>query len=384
MCLNAVSKSQMPPCAENEKPLLLVIAHSGRMLAVAARKAGYRVLVIDVYADLDTCAAAVAVTRVNSLAVADIQPAVDGFIAQYGVGQLVYGSGFEYHPESLVYLARHLTIIGNQPATFARLLDKPDFFAALRRLAIAHPETRFVAPETHGDWLVKPSLGQGGVGVCHYHAGMQTQGVYWQRYRTGQQHSVLFLAAAGLVNIIGFNRQWAVAVGQLAFMFAGICNASGLADVHQRTVLAWLEQLVAEFGLVGINSMDFIVDDQQLWLLEINPRPSASMQLYDASLFARHCSAVQGELRACPPAPGVSAMQIVYAPKDLTIPAHFVWPDGCQDLPAAGTQCLAGQPLCSIMAHSPYARGVYNALLTTQRQLLRRLLKDAPSPIPLT
>ena len=50
-----------------------------------------------------------------------------------------------------------------------------------------------------------------------------------------------------------------------------------------------------EFGLVGVNGIDFIVRDNRPWPIEVNPRWCASMELveraYGLSVFETHASA---------------------------------------------------------------------------------------------
>ena len=85
--------------------------------------------------------------RIKSLAEQDLAPAVDYFIERYAVTHVIYGSGFEYYPESLRYLNSRLTVLGNHPDVFARQQDKPAFFSTLDKLNIPYPEVVFSAPD---------------------------------------------------------------------------------------------------------------------------------------------------------------------------------------------------------------------------------------------
>ena len=105
---------------------VLIIASSARMLAQAAKKSGVKSLVIDVFADGDTQQYAQSYRQVASLSEQDITPAVEYFIIHYGVTSVVYGSGFEYYPDSLSYLARRLVVFGNSIDVFLRLQDNKE------------------------------------------------------------------------------------------------------------------------------------------------------------------------------------------------------------------------------------------------------------------
>ncbi|MGZ8946947.1 MAG: ATP-grasp domain-containing protein [Methylococcaceae bacterium] len=352
---------------------ILIVASSGRMLAQAAKNAGMKPLVIDLFADLDTQHCAEAFKRVPSLAEKYLTPAVDYFIGHYAVAHIIYGSGFEYYPESLRYLDSRLLVLGNLPDTFVKLHDKPAFFSSLDKLNIPHPDVCFSAPACADNWLVKPMQGQGGLGIKRYHPKDDIDpAVYWQKYQAGTQHSVLFLADGTDIQIIGFNTQWVVPLSEnQEFLFSGIINSCDLLDKQKKRVTDWLKKLVPEFGLKGLNSLDFIQAGETSLVLEINPRPSASMQLYDVDLLTGHIKASQGELTDYCRHTGYTGYQIVYAMQDVVIPDGFEWPEGCMDLPESGMICRTGQPVCSIIAHQKQAHSVMNELLIKQLNLIK-------------
>jgi methenyltetrahydromethanopterin cyclohydrolase len=356
---------------------LLIIASSGRMLAQAAKNTGLKPLVIDVFADLDTQSYALDFQQIADLSIDSLTPAIDYFLQHYPVNQLIYGSGFEQHPESLCYLQTRLTLLGNTSDTFIRVQNKVDFFAVLDNLNIPHPETLFTQPKDEQDWLIKPNTGQGGIGIQRCRSsnlGLNSQ-IYWQKYQHGSQHSVLFLANGQQVQIIGFNTQWTTRLNDSEeFIFAGIINHCPLNQTHQTKIINWLTKLVPAFQLNGLNSLDFIHADGQSNLLEINPRPPASMQLYNADLLRRHIRTAspqqdwQSYLQ--PPAQsGYTGYQIIYAQQDIQIPPDYRWQTGCADLPVAGQICRTGQPICSIIAHQTHAHAVMQTLSIQQQNI---------------
>lgn len=355
---------------------VLIVAGSGRMLAQAAKNAGLKPLVIDLFADLDTQDYAEDYRQVQSLAEQDLAPAVDYFVERYAVNHVIYGSGFECYPESLYYLNSRLIILGNHPDVFARQLDKPAFFSTLDRLNIPYPEVVFSMPDCSGDWLCKPMQGQGGVAIKRHHThGDTNERVYWQKFQTGIPCSALFLADGLQVQIIGFNSQWPVCLSETQeFVFSGVINSCDLSDQNKTVVTGWLKQMVRVFGLKGLNSLDFIHADDCSYVLEINPRPSASMQLYDQDLLIRHIQAYLGRNNvAYCGAYHAAGYQVVYAGQDLIIPDQLVWPPWCMDLPKPGDMCRAGQPLCSIIAHQKNSRSVVEQLRTKQQLIISKL-----------
>ncbi len=355
------------------------------MLVQAANNAGLKPLVIDLFADLDTQTYAVDFKQITALTIECLTPVVDYFIQHYAVTEVIYGSGFEQHPNSLHYLHNRLTLLGNTPETFIKLQDKAHFFSVLNKLNIPYPETVFIAPNTTQDWLIKPKRGQGGVGIQRIRStnlGLYAKdtAVYWQKYQRGSQHSVLFLADGQQLQVIGFNTQWTTRLnGSDEFIFAGIMNYCKLTEAHKTRIIDWLSKLVPAFALKGLNSLDFIHDYGNSYILEINPRLSASLQLYEVDLLLRHIrvGTTLMEQRLTPPPQsgytGYTGYQIIYAEQDIQIPEGYIWENGTMDIPSAGAMCKTGQPICSIIAHHNQAHAVLNELNIKQHTIKKGL-----------
>lgn len=353
---------------------LLIIANSSRMLAQTAYSEGFIPLAIDLYADTDTQHYVETCWQISSLDRANLVPAVEFLLSHSPVTQVIYGSGFETFPESLAYLQQRLTLCGNTPETFANVIDKKSFFEILKKLDIPYPESVFTVPKHGNNWLSKPLQGQGGNGIQFWQEDGKAVNSYWQKHQSGTPHSVLFLADGQNVRVLGFNRQWTVSDGEQAFLFAGVINQTELHEKQKMAISRWLEKLVPVFGLKGLNSLDFMKEGEDLSVLEINPRPSASMQLYPGDLLTWHINACTGRLPvSIAPPIQASAYQIVYAPNDLRIPATMEWPKQCADVPATDAICRKGQPICSIIAHHKTAQTVCEQLQYLQQVIFGQL-----------
>jgi methenyltetrahydromethanopterin cyclohydrolase len=354
------------------------------MLAQAARKAGLSPLVIDLFADCDTQEAAEAVWKIDSLVLTQFAPVVTEVQYHYPVRYVVYGSGFEYHPASLCFLEENFIVLGNSAETFGYLQNKTLFFLLLDRLHIPHPEVRVTAPVNSEGWLVKPVCGQGGIDIQRYaHNDHESDPAlfYWQKYQEGSQHSVLFLTDGRCLQQIGFNTQWTISLHGQEFLFSGISNDCRLSSAQKNCFDLWLRKLINEFDLKGLNSLDFIqTPSGESLILEINPRPPASMQLYDDDLLSKHltaCCALLNPLDKVAHQKGYTGYQVVYAEQDLCIPAHFVWHHDCHDIPQAGASIRAGEPICSIITHQKTPQAVRLALQTDSLHLLKGLYSHA-------
>jgi methenyltetrahydromethanopterin cyclohydrolase len=353
---------------------LLIIATSARMLTQAARNGQFIPLVIDCYADQDTQQLAAVFRQVASLAKEDLQAACAFFKQQYGVNYCIYGSGFEAHADSLVFLAEHFSLIGNSPQTFLALHTKASFFNTLQQQQIPYPDVCFSPPLDSNTWLIKSQLGQGGIGVTFFskqHLATKTE--YYQRYIKGIPMSVLFVANGNQARIIGFNRQWTTPLNKQPFVFSGIIGSVFVSHSRRQAVHEWLQKLTRIYALQGLNSLDFIRADNHDYVLEINPRPPASMQLYQADLLAIHIQACFGHLEKLDTLSMRAAYQIVYAKQTRQLPAAMVWHENCVDIPSPGAIIRTGQPICSMISRGKNLHRLVRNLRLTEHFIFQQI-----------
>ncbi|MGH8630643.1 MAG: ATP-grasp domain-containing protein, partial [Burkholderiales bacterium] len=130
-------------------------------------------------------------------------------------------------------------------------------------------------------------------------------------------------------------------------------------------------------GLTGLNGIDFVLDGDTPYVLEINPRPTATVDLYDADvhggMFCAHLRACRGELPVVNTTAQSRAHAIVYARGTVRIPPSVDWPDWCTDLPQAGSTISAAAPVCSVHASAESSEAA-RALVLARRDAIQSLL----------
>jgi len=220
-------------------------------------------------------------------------------------------------------------------------------------------------------WLKKPLRSGGGHGVAFYQgdkfAGHQFM---LQEYIPGRPCSASFVANGRACVLLGISEQLVGMhqFGSYDFRYCGnILPIRAASDSGAlAAVLEQAEQLAAHvthrYGLVGVNGIDFILQDRQVWPIEINPRYSASMELieqaYDLPVFDLHARAVlEGELpdfdlRAEISDRAFFGKAILYAEKAAVAPDTSRWRSrGIRDIPATGERLLRNGPVCTILAN---------------------------------
>ncbi|MDD2768145.1 MAG: ATP-grasp domain-containing protein [Methylococcus sp.] len=339
----------------------LVIAASAATLSRSLRRGGWIPSAIDGFGDLDTqhCCSACQVVPFGDDGFD--APALRSAIDRSSADIAIYGGGLDSQPDTIEYLAQRHTLIGNTAAT-VRLAKTPrPYFELLAKLRIPFPETRFDPPPASNGWLLKHGHSEGGAGVgTASDLAPPRPDRYFQRRLPGPPMSALFLADGAESSVIGFNTQWTAAASpSRPFRFAGAINRTALNDAQRNSVLGIIRRLVPALGLRGLNSLDFMADSRgKILALEVNPRPSATMGLYDddfpAGLAQLHLDACRGSLpEGRTQTHPVRAFQILYSPHDAAPATTLEWPPWCRDLPGPGFRIGKGAPLCTITAEGP-------------------------------
>jgi predicted ATP-grasp superfamily ATP-dependent carboligase len=354
--------------SRNKARYVLIAALSGRALAVSARRAGHAPLVADLFGDADMRAAASqSMTTPGDLASGLHEPALIASLTSLAEGRrcegLVYGSGFEDRPETLTRLADRWRLLGNGPDVVSRTKDPLAFAALCHDFGVAHPAVSAAPPSDPTGWLRKRIGGAGGAHVRLAKGkaakSEDRERLYFQRQVTGRAVSLLFLADGKDTLPLGFSAQWHNPTREAPFRFGGAVRPAGIGPRLKRRLCADAENLARHLGLRGLNGADFLIEGDTAWLIEINPRPGATLDLFDspsAPLFALHIEACRGSLpKRAPRWRGGAAAATVYATRPIPAMPRLDWPQWCVDRQSAGSRLEAGTPICTVLAKASSA-----------------------------
>jgi predicted ATP-grasp superfamily ATP-dependent carboligase len=382
----------------NSGPPLVIVGASVRGVASSAVRAGFRIFAADLFGDYDLRAIAAAVTT--------IQPYPDGIptaVARFPSGPLIYTGGLENHPSLLARLAADRPLAGSPPDAVARVRDPFRLAETVRNARLFFPDTRRDPKElpVDGTWLVKPVASAGGRGIRPWVGQAVCSPPHlWQKRISGRRLSVGYLLDGNGCRLIAASRQligcrWCRAS---PFAYCGSVDFDPtMLDASLASQVETLGTLLAShFGLAGLVGADLVVDAlERLWVIEINPRPTASMELAEratgCSLTAMHAAAfgiespVETERH---PRTGTWAKAILFARRDVTFsPASLDtvlaqsvpwtrddgWP-AVADIPEPPCTIPSGAPVCTIFAHDSSPRTAIIRLRHREATLERAIL----------
>jgi uncharacterized protein len=339
---------------------VLIVALSGRALAASARRGGYVPLVADMFGDVDALNAADRHVRLAGGLASGIeeQNLIDALQIlskdREPIG-IVYGTGFEDRPQLLQRMAKRWRLLGNGADVVARLKNPKIFSSICSDFGIPSPEISLPEPASRDHWLAKRQGGAGGAHIKPADESADARGaIYYQRRVSGAPISACFLADGERAHIVGFSAQWSSPTPHQPYRYGGAVRPAALAPATADKLIAAVQRIVGATSLVGLNSADFLVEGERFWLLEINPRPGATLDIFETgetSLFAHHVAACSGKLAAASAcAANAKAASIVHAEEDIASFSVSDWPDWAADLPVVGSSIRAGEPVCTVYA----------------------------------
>jgi predicted ATP-grasp superfamily ATP-dependent carboligase len=370
---------------------VLILGASTRAAAFSALRCGLRPVCADYFADRDL-AAICRVERVNAgggrafSRVADSLPPLPWF----------YTGGIENLPRVVGRISRRHGLWGAGPETLRAVRDPVRVFEVLQRSGIPAPRVRRdahrLAPD--GTWLAKPLASGGGRGIVPYRgqSGRPSKPCYFQERIDGPSFSALFIGDRTRARLVGVTRQWIGGPGG-PFAYRGSVGPLAIARplVGRLTLLG--DQLTASFGLCGWFGVDFVVRDGIPWLVEINPRYTASIEIHELalgrSLLSEHRRACEGVAeppidadRAAGRAVPVVAKEILYADRPMAVPdltTALVESDNLfairevADIPSPGTRFEPGQPVLTLVTAGSDVADCRARLAHLRRTWRRRL-----------
>jgi predicted ATP-grasp superfamily ATP-dependent carboligase len=362
---------------------VLIAGLTTRALAESAVRAGAAIVTVDYFGDLDQerlCET----HSLRELGRGYSAAAILEAARELAYDAVVYCGGLENHPGVVAELGRGRVLLGNAPETLRGVRDPVTLLPYLARHGFQVPETLSATDPlpASGRWLSKPARGGGGQGVRRWDGRPLAATHILQEHVEGVSASVAFVADGRRSVVLAWTEQLHSTGG---FRYAGnVMPLDGPAAAREE-VGAIADALTREYGLRGLNGLDFVLRDDRPAVLEVNPRYCASMELVErasgASVFDLHVAACQGQLPARMAEPsGVWGKAIVYATRTVKVPDTTAWlAEGVRDVPHPGDVIRAGHPICTVLASAPTRAGCVAELRAETARI-----RAACAPIDLT
>lgn len=393
---------------------MILAGASCRAAAQCAQRAGYVPVVFDDFQDRDLIECAICFPcSAFSEWIDRIAPMVPHAVA-------MIAGGMENRPDLILGLQNAKFHLGVDPGSMQVLRDPRCWQRWASESGLLFPETRWPeqgppghsdAAESHPTWLTKSTCSAGGLGVASWDPRIDppapsstTQ--LWQQRLSGISVGVSYLATSsanhGLGAASAWDRTWPWSA--TPFLYRGSVGPFPIDPSTEVRLNDFGERVRRETGIRGLWGADWMVNADGWWLLEINPRWSASMELLDAGAsipwVELHVRALLGDALDAKLAEHAAqrtshlpnrarAKAIVYATSDWSLADEdvawmwerrwrFAGPDGLDgsgfaDIPATADRLVRGVPVLSCMAQGPDVASVEAAVGERVNEVLARM-----------
>ena len=291
----------------------MILGASARALAASAVAAGWSVDAADLFCDLDLLALARRAVMPGRAADREYPWCLaDASRRLTPSAPFTYTGAIENHPDLVAAVTAQRPLAGTDADAIRRLRHPHSLAAAVRAAGLGFPETRFDPADlpTDGTFLVKPLAGAGGRGIRVWRgpqpAGTGSRGGdrsagdahaaphdrrprIWQRRVPGTPISASYVMSPDRGRLFGVSRQllgrrWCHASG---FTWCGAVATRGCGGLpgEPRCIdrLTRLGDVLGQaFGPRGVLGVDLVISPTGgLTVIEVNPRPTASMELFE-------------------------------------------------------------------------------------------------------
>ena len=367
---------------------ILIVGGSTRAAADSVRRAGWQPVCADLFADLDLHANAEVVP------VRNYPESLPDDVAHIRADGWFYCGGLENHPDILDRIEIANTACGPLLGTHLmglRIVREPLWLADI--LKSSGIKVLDVAPESSppladGTWVQKPKASAGGRAIRIWDdAALKvplSEPHYFQRRAAGTAQSAIFCADGGEIRWLGASLELEPNPGSeppSVFSYCGSCGPTNHIPQQLEEIAATLLRRIP--ALRGPIGLDFRLDRNNVWLTEVNPRYTASIEILELA-SGRSLLNPNAEL---PPKPDsqpqglLVAKQILYTSKQICAPdlsrfanATNVWQVPIvSDIPRPGIPIEPGWPICTVFASGNTRREV-DAILNQRSDWIRHAI----------
>ena len=386
---------------------LLVVGFSARWLQESAFRGGLRSHAVDFFADADTREFG-PVSKVSSWR--EVPRVAKALMPE----AIVIGGGFETQPAMVGRLRAVAPLLNASAGSSAASRDPRRWAPALKsagllvpRMLMEDSSPDFARELAGGEWLVKNRYAAGGNRVRKWNLTQAdrsarvrlSRGEYLQELIEGEPSSLLFWLQPGQQRCLGFFRQLCgeASLGANPYQFAGAIGPLAV-DAEEAALFSRVgETLFADFGLSGLVGVDLIRSAHGLFAIEINPRPTATAELWERAFPNQSLIGKLWEARVVGADAGPSVSEgngdvhgkaILYwrEPRPVIVDrlrANMFrrgWLDGwLKDLPAEGTSIEPSVPVATVFASGGSCAAVRTELQARVDDLRRELAVDSGS-----
>jgi predicted ATP-grasp superfamily ATP-dependent carboligase len=221
------------------------------------------------------------------------------------------------------------------------------------RISDSYEAGEIAGNHPHKNFIIKPINGSGGYGIRELHGlneDADFSNLILQERLNGQNISASVLSTDTECQTILTSQQIIgdISLGQREpYGYCG--NIAPLIDDKGSVEMA--EDVINRLSLVGSNGVDFVVKNDELFLIEVNPRIQGTMECAEAvlniNMVEAHMEACQGTLVDVPP-PARFAVKMIVNARERSLVGKVDF-KGVHDIPSENIIIEGGEPVATVI-----------------------------------
>lgn len=278
---------------------VLLVGASVRAAAASLRRIGWRPVACDLFGDVDLASTCPSIR----IPFDDYPSRIWEQVRHLPPMPWIYTGAIENHPEVVAAISNQFRLLGNGQEVLRQVRDPFRVAEAVRQAGFSAPEVRRTSRgiPTDGSWLEKPVASGGGAGIKAWLGpgprSPRLGPAYYQEKVEGLSLSATFVRDASGTELVGVARQY-LGRAENRFAYRGSLGPWPLPESTRRRVEGLGRTVGDSFGLLGLFGIDLVVDGARPWVIEVNPRYTASVEVLEQalgwSIMADHIRAFEG------------------------------------------------------------------------------------------
>lgn len=346
---------------------LAIVGASVRSAALSAVQAGFEVVAADRFADADLDS----ICPITKIPSEDYPQGLASWLAQQRVDAWMYTGALENYPELIDQMAAIAPLWGVRGEPLRRCRDPLVLQQVFSARGVSFPKTCRIseAPQQKTGWLAKTYRHSAGVGVSELATNAEelpctATTAFAQQMVSGTAYSIVFAAGPQGGTCLNVSRQL---VGQphSAWAYRGSVASVSVPSIEMELVERLREALCVDLGLMGLVGVDLISDGSKTYVIEVNPRWTASMEslerCFGSNAIKAHAAIFSGTVQPdwIGPPGKVVVKEILFATSRIKIDRSACgWlaekhrQGEVFDLPRLGESIETGHPVCTLIANA--------------------------------
>ncbi len=314
------------------------------------------------------------------------------------IEKILIGGGLDDRPDLWQRISDIGTLLGNKPELISDLRNREKLYSLAKRIGFRIPDFEIFNEQSNIEDLIEKigipcivrRLESGGgldiyrcnnkkeaIFICQSMLSQYKQGAIMS-YEQGIPSSVCTASTSFQTTPIAYNEQLLRTKGSFCpyqFGYCGNITPMTLSKSLKQTLDDQFSELGEKLGILGLNGFDFVLNQDEACIIELNPRFQGSLEpielSYDINLVSIHYNCFFDQLPNITHPKRVAVRKILYTPEQVRIPdfSELV----ATDRPIKNVILQKGSPMISVLTSGYTKKAAINEAMSREKKIWKML-----------